>query len=62
VLLYTDGLIERRTESLSEGMDRLLRVAATHREESAAELVGAVVRDLHDPAHVDDVCVLAARV
>ena len=62
VLLYTDGLVERRTESLTEGMDRLLRVAAIHRDDSAAALVGAVVRTLHDPAHVDDVCVLAARV
>jgi sigma-B regulation protein RsbU (phosphoserine phosphatase) len=61
-LLYTDGLVERRTESLTEGMDRLLRVAATHREQSAPELVASVVRDLHDPGHVDDVCVLAARV
>jgi phosphoserine phosphatase RsbU/P len=62
VLLYTDGLIERRSESLTEGMDRLLRVAEAHRDGSAAELVGAVVRTLHDPAHLDDVCVLAARV
>jgi sigma-B regulation protein RsbU (phosphoserine phosphatase) len=62
VLLYTDGLIERRAESLDEGMDRLLRSAATHRDETAATLTTAVVRELHDPAHVDDVCVLAARV
>jgi serine phosphatase RsbU (regulator of sigma subunit) len=62
VLLYTDGLVERRTESLTDGMDRLLRVAATHRDATAAALVGAVVRALHDPAHIDDVCVLAARV
>jgi phosphoserine phosphatase RsbU/P len=61
-LLYTDGLVERRSESLTDGLDRLLRVAATHRDESAPELVARVVRDLHDPAHVDDVCVLAARV
>ena len=62
VLLYTDGLVERRTESLTEGMDRLLGVAATHRDDTAATLVGAVVRALHDPAHIDDVCALAARV
>jgi len=62
VLLYTDGLVERRTESLTDGMDRLLGVAATRRDDTAGALVGAVVRALHDPAHVDDVCVLAARV
>jgi phosphoserine phosphatase RsbU/P len=62
VLLYTDGLVERRSESLTDGMDRLLRVAADHRDDPVATLVGAVVRALHDPAHVDDVCLLAARV
>ena len=62
VLLYTDGLIERRSESLTDGMDRLLREAATHREDTVAALVAAVVHALRDPEHVDDVCVLAARV
>ena len=62
VLLYTDGLVERRTESLTVGMDRLLEVAATHRDDTATALVGAVVRALHDAAHIDDVCALAARV
>jgi serine phosphatase RsbU (regulator of sigma subunit) len=59
VLLYTDGLVERRSESLTDGLDRLLRTVAQHREETAAALVAAVVRALHDPAHIDDVCVLA---
>jgi serine/threonine-protein kinase RsbW len=62
VLLYTDGLIERRSESLTDGMDRLLQAAAAHRDDTAARLSAALVRSLHDPAHVDDVCVLAARV
>jgi len=64
VLLYTDGLVERRTESLTDGMERLLRAVALHREETAAALAAAVVRDLHehDQAHVDDVCLLAVRV
>ena len=43
-------------------MDRLLEVAAIHRDDTATALVGAVVRALHDAAHIDDVCVLAARV
>jgi len=62
VLLYTDGLVERRSESLTDGMERLLRAVALHREETAAALAAAVVRALHDPAHVDDVCLLAVRV
>ena len=62
VLLYTDGLVERRSESLTDGLERLLRAVALHREESAEALVAAVRRALHDPAHVDDVCLLAVRV
>ena len=62
VLLYTDGLVERRSESLTDGMERLLGAVALHRQETAAALAAAVVRALHDPAHVDDVCVLAVRV
>ena len=62
VLFYTDGLIERRSESLTDGMDRLLREAAKCRELPPATLVAAVVRALHDPEHIDDVCLIAARV
>jgi PAS domain S-box-containing protein len=62
VLFYTDGLVERRSESLTEGMERLLRTVTLHREEDAATLAASVVRALHDPAHVDDVCLLAVSV
>ena len=62
VLLYTDGLIERRSESLTDGLDRLLGGAMTHRDDAPAALVGALVHALHHPAHIDDVCLLAARV
>jgi serine/threonine-protein kinase RsbW len=62
VLLYTDGLIERRRESLNDGMDRLLRAVTAHRAGPTATLAPALVRTLHDPANIDDVCVLAVRV
>jgi sigma-B regulation protein RsbU (phosphoserine phosphatase) len=62
VLLYTDGLVERRSESLTDGLDRLLQGAVTHRDDAPAALVSALVHALHDPAHIDDVCLLAARV
>ncbi len=61
VLLYTDGLVERRSESLTDGLDRLLREAAAPPDDTPAALAAAVVRALHDPEHVDDVCLLAAR-
>ena len=61
VLLYTDGLIERRRESLDAGMDRLLAATAAHRDAGLAGLLATLVRELRDPEHVDDVCLLAAR-
>ena len=61
VVLYTDGIVERRAHSLDAGMDRLLDKLAAHRDDAAATLVEAAVRDLHDPDHADDTCMLAAR-
>ena len=60
VLLYTDGLIERRGRTLTEGLDRLLAEVAGRRGRPPAELAPAIVRALHDPEHADDVCLLAA--
>jgi PAS domain S-box-containing protein len=62
LLLYTDGLIERRGESLTAGMDRLLGEAAARRGAATPVLLAGLVRELPDPHHVDDVCLLAARV
>jgi serine phosphatase RsbU (regulator of sigma subunit) len=59
VLLYTDGLIERRTSSLDEDLGRLL--AASCGGQSPERLAGAIVRALHEPEQLDDVCVLVAR-
>ncbi|HEX3874758.1 MAG TPA: SpoIIE family protein phosphatase [Solirubrobacteraceae bacterium] len=61
ILLYTDGLVERRTAPVNEGMDRLLGVVAATRRADPATLASGVVRGLHTPGHDDDVCVLAAR-
>jgi serine/threonine-protein kinase RsbW len=60
VLLYTDGLIERRSRSLEEGMGHLLAEAAIHRDCSPARLTDQIVRALRSPEHADDVCLLAA--
>ena len=62
VVLYTDGLVESRARRLDDGLDRLLRAVATHRDDAAAELASSVVRALHDAEHTDDVCMLVARV
>jgi PAS domain S-box-containing protein len=62
VLLYTDGLVERRDSPLDVQLDRLARAAAERRAASPAQLTAALVREFHDAAAADDVCVLAARV
>jgi sigma-B regulation protein RsbU (phosphoserine phosphatase) len=59
LLLYTDGLVERRSKSISAGMDELLVQAAAHRSEPASTLADALVRALVDGEHHDDVCLLA---
>jgi serine phosphatase RsbU (regulator of sigma subunit) len=59
LVLYTDGLVERRTESVDEGIERL-RAAVTAKSPSvlARELMHELVGD-RIPA--DDVAVLAMR-
>jgi PAS domain S-box-containing protein len=55
-VFYTDGLVERRRESIDAGLGRLL--ALTHPAVTPAELVGAL---LDGDAGDDDVCVLVFR-
>jgi serine/threonine-protein kinase RsbW len=61
LVLYTDGLVERRSEGIDEGLERLERAtllssgsAATHADDICDALLG---RDEQD----DDVCVLTMR-
>lgn len=67
LVLYTDGLIERRSESLDRGFDRLQEVASNvvvtaNGTVSIETLVGSLVSILTaDSDHRDDVCVLAVR-
>jgi PAS domain S-box-containing protein len=61
LLLYTDGLVESRSQSLNVGFDRLLDELDRHRERDPASLLSTVVRNLEDRAHADDVCVLSVR-
>jgi serine phosphatase RsbU (regulator of sigma subunit) len=61
VVAFTDGLIERRGEDITEGQARLARAVGRL---AGRELVGALadlVADVGDPSRDDDVAVLAAR-
>jgi serine phosphatase RsbU (regulator of sigma subunit) len=63
VVLYTDGLVERRDESIDVGLERLAEAAARAGSgRSPDRLCDALLRDVHDGRHDDDVCIVAARV
>jgi PAS domain S-box-containing protein len=61
LLLYTDGLIERRAQLIDEGMERLAAAVAARRDDPGSTLVSALLHELRDPDHPDDVCLLLAR-
>ncbi|MGW5733205.1 MULTISPECIES: SpoIIE family protein phosphatase [Streptomyces] len=60
LLLYTDGLIESRTQSLDTGMTRLRQHATTHHHLPLPQLCGQLARELGDPR--DDITLIAARI
>ena len=60
LLLYTDGLVERREQSLDVGLADLLAEAARHEGDDIAGLLTSIVRAMNDD-HGDDLCVLAAH-
>jgi len=60
LVLYTDGLVERRTESIDVGIERLVRLI----EETSGpldELADRIVAQLEDTDHTDDVALLAVQ-
>lgn len=59
LLLFTDGLVERRGEVLSTGLDRLLDAVGRAPTGAQEVLDAALARCLGDRAPEDDVCVLA---
>jgi anti-anti-sigma factor len=62
VLLYTDGLVERRTEVIDDGLARLAAAAAAHKEADPETLADGVVADmLGDVPPLDDVALVVVR-
>ncbi|WP_161784035.1 PP2C family protein-serine/threonine phosphatase [Cellulomonas carbonis] len=59
LLLYTDGLVERRDESLTAGIDRLAATVARSRGSAEALVAAAVADCLGGREREDDVCLLA---
>jgi serine phosphatase RsbU (regulator of sigma subunit) len=61
VLLYTDGLVERRHATLDDGLRLLVGAAAHLATRPVDELCDAVIARL-DPELTDDIALLALRV
>lgn len=60
VVLYTDGLVERRGRPIDAGIERLLEQVRAHRDEPLAGLTASLLHSLQDSDQRDDVCLLAA--
>jgi anti-anti-sigma factor len=62
LLLYTDGLIERRGQVIDEGLDHLAFTAAQLRAEPPTALLdGLLARALPETGPADDIALVAAR-
>lgn len=62
IVLYTDGLIERRTESVDVGIERLRRTVAKMGSVPADRVVDDVMGELASDVATDDVAMVAVRV
>ena len=61
LLLYTDGLVERRGELIDAGLDRLVAAVAQQQDVPPERLVGRLAASLVPAAGEDDVCLLGFR-
>jgi serine phosphatase RsbU (regulator of sigma subunit)/anti-sigma regulatory factor (Ser/Thr protein kinase) len=61
LLLYTDGLIERRGEQLSDGESTLLEVASSAPDEPELKCQAIISRLTEDTTIADDIAILAVQ-
>ncbi|WNV76843.1 GAF domain-containing SpoIIE family protein phosphatase [Geodermatophilus sp. DSM 44513] len=61
LLLYTDGLVERRWETLDDGLSRLLSTIEQHAHEDLDAFCDAILSKMLPDANDDDVAILAVR-
>jgi len=62
LVLYTDGLIERRTEDIDRGLARLADSLAQHRHAEPEPLADALLADLLPPeGNTDDTALIVLR-
>jgi serine phosphatase RsbU (regulator of sigma subunit)/anti-sigma regulatory factor (Ser/Thr protein kinase) len=62
LILYTDGLVERRGVSITDGLERLGREAGAAAEQDLDDLCDHLITSLIEKSHVaDDVALIAVR-
>lgn len=61
VLLYTDGLVERRTEDIDASLARLTELRLPHAAGPLDDILARIIHRLAPTATEDDVALLAAR-
>ena len=62
LVLYTDGLVERRGEVVDDGLDRLADALGRHAASVPTVLVPALLNELTDPGRsADDIALIAVR-
>jgi serine phosphatase RsbU (regulator of sigma subunit) len=61
LILYTDGLIERRSEGIDIGMRRLADTAGPKAQDPLEGLISGLLTDLRHQDAADDIAVLALR-
>jgi serine phosphatase RsbU (regulator of sigma subunit) len=62
LVAFTDGLVERRGESIQAHVDRLRRTLAASRPTTAEAAVGLSLKTLEDPeGHEDDIAIIAIK-
>ena len=61
VVLYTDGLVEDRSEPLQMGMKRLCQTVAAHSDEELSTILAQLMEVAPESHGADDQCALVAR-
>lgn len=62
LVLYSDGLVERRHEDIDVGLDRLRRAAEGLADQTVQEVADALLHALRDPDGRDDVALVVKRI
>ena len=62
LILYTDGLVERRHENLDEGLLRLAKAAVASRDEPVEEIANRLIKELVGTTARDDVALVVKRI